>query len=200
MGVLLGMILVLGGLSLTGQPGTGTDSGAPIVINAGAGGGANGGNVNIGGGNDSQVGGSVSLSAGSGTLSQGGAASLDGGNGLTGGAVNVVAGTGTDGNGGTTNIEAGGSTTGDAGDVILKTHTGVGGVYGKVRIPSLPNQSCLSTDGAGNLLPCTTVLSNTVTLTSADILALNTTPFVLVPSCGTSCVIAPQWLDILYTS
>ena len=186
-------------MSLTGQGGTGSQAGAPIVINAGAGGGANGGNVNIGGGNDSQVGGSVSLSAGSGTLSQGGAASLDGGNGLTGGAVNVVAGTGTSGNGGTTNIEAGGSTTGDAGDVILKTHTGVGGVYGKVRIPSLPNQSCLSTDGAGNLLPCTTVLSNTVTLTSADILALNTTPFVLVPSCGTSCVIAPQWLDILYT-
>ena len=94
--VLLGMILVLGGFSLTGQPGTGTDSGAPIVINAGAGGGANGGNVNIGGGNDSQVGGNVSLSAGSGTLNQGGAASIDGGNGLTGGAVNVVAGTGTD--------------------------------------------------------------------------------------------------------
>ena len=59
--------------------------------------------------------------------------------------------------------EAGGSTTGVAGDVILKTHTGVGGVYGKVRIPRFPNQNCLSTDGFGNLFPCSTILSNTLT-------------------------------------
>jgi hypothetical protein len=55
------------------------------------------------------------------------------------------------------------------------------------------NGTCTGCGGGGSGL-----FSNTVTLQASDILSLYPAPFTLVPSCGVSCAIAVQWIDISY--